>query len=170
MCGREHHDGVSAKWEALLRCRRHRAAVQQMRGELQVHITPSRCNSLQMLISSCILQMLAVWCTSVQHAYSMGKCRSACSGSGTKSSPYCSNYCGINRDGDGAQHLCLANLGARCAYLAFYTSSLHGIASSCAPALYMSESVCRVLALCSADINDKACILYWLTVTCMSCQ
>ncbi|KAL0020086.1 hypothetical protein WJX79_009298 [Trebouxia sp. C0005] len=32
---REHHDGVSAKWEALLRCRRHRAAVQQMRGELQ---------------------------------------------------------------------------------------------------------------------------------------
>ncbi|DBA92530.1 TPA: hypothetical protein ACH3X1_002761 [Trebouxia sp. C0004] len=32
---REHHDGVSAKWEALLRCRRHRAAVHHMRGELQ---------------------------------------------------------------------------------------------------------------------------------------
>ncbi len=84
MCGREHHDGVSAKWEALVRCRRHRAAVHQMRGELQVHETPSLCNCLEKLTSSCILQKSlhfeVVWHNMLTVS---ANCRSACSMSGT---------------------------------------------------------------------------------------
>lgn len=58
-CFRERRDGMSAKWEALLRCRRHRTAVQHLRSDLQVCISTSR----KVLHLHCVLR--AQICTSV---------------------------------------------------------------------------------------------------------
>lgn len=43
---------MSAKWEALLRCRRHRTAVQHLRSDLQVGM---HCNTQTVALNDCLV-------------------------------------------------------------------------------------------------------------------
>lgn len=55
---RERRDGMSAKWEALLRCRRHRIAVQHLRSDLQVS-APTTINNYLRCTSNAYLSVAA---------------------------------------------------------------------------------------------------------------
>jgi len=148
MHAREHHDGVSAKWEALLRCRRHRAAVQQMRGELQVRMTPSLCNFLGNLQSSCILkkslQFQTVSTTCLQHVHIQGKDK---------------------------EKITCSNLGGKmCRPRTIHVKPALGLNHLMLLPCVCLKCACHALTLCSAAINHKACTSYRSTVTRMSCQ